>query len=724
MASNTGDYNSVNINPQQLEGFVQSVQSLNMAINLLAGKFEGAPGAYKTAGGVRAEEELEGGGEYGGIQANQKMTQAGKYAREEMQKFINSSVDKRIAMLTSKKIEGISIPGKGVLSNEELAKQASALNQEINDAIVKKFTQQLNTEGTGKISRILDAIEESGVHQLRFGELPLQDVLRAAGTLSQKYYNYSYDKAQQNAAKVAAAGGTPSAIAQAGKVGLIARGLGMIGPGLTAAAKVLGPAEIIGEEARQAYEKTIGTYRELTSSGQLTGQGTMAGFAAKFTQPLSIWQPFGRIGFGTAQEIVQNAREQGFTGPIAGRVEQGMANVISNLGIQVGQATEFFTQSMREGGMSVGQVTQEMNKFHDATFNLNMNINDYTAQILEATNSLRDMGAGQAAPGLAQQITAALPRAYRSPEGTQFLLGAFEKSRGVLASMVGHGANVLNITDQSHARAAWSAMDTLLAREVQRARDQGYKDPNSIANYLSQTSPFFGGTNVNMLQQYIQRMEHGRGIGAQITLSRAQNVLNQRMAAASRKVVRYSQLTGGDLKAKNLVPVYRNMWTHHLTSQAGAGNILAGYRDEGGMGKFHALNEFTTTTGDYYTGRSAVIRGTLEHFGQLHSGPGDMGTFNLAKERKAKEAFIAAARKSHFLSSSQIQELEQAKPFDVQSTLQRIMQAQSGPKVSVGTQVGTITVELGKQAQGLLTLVKERQTGTANGSIQRNHTGG
>lgn len=663
---------NVNISPHQMQGFIDSVNNLNAAINRIAGMPTTA-GQFKT---IRDESELQGEGEIGALEHKQKQETNLVVAR------------RRLAQVESEKnsekqIELLKQYGKYL---DEQAKQISSkmksgkpLLPDLAEDIEKKFQETLDKEGTGRFNRILTAVEESGIRQLRFGELPMQDILRSAGKLAGNYYNYQYGRAAERLGPNATPAQTHAAVSRAGRF------LGALSPFLSTAGKFVGAADVVGDLARSYYEKGIGTYRELTASGQLTGQGTMAGFQAKYLSPLNLWQPFGRIGFGTAQEIVQNTREQGFTGPLAGRMEQGMANVISNLGIQVGQATEFFTQSMREGGMSVGQVTQEMNKFHDATFNLNMNINDYTAQILQATENLRDMGAGTAAPALAQQITAALPRAYRSPEGTQFLTGAFEKSRGVLAAMVGHGANVLNITSQRYARAGWSAMDTLLAREVQRAKDQGYTTPNDIANYLSQTSPFFEGTNVNMLQQYIQRMERGRGLGAQMKMAHAAQAYEQRFGKARKETLRLNQMTSAELQAHNLEPVYEGY---------GRGRVISGYKNR--------------STGKIFSPES--VRSIITH------------TYNVNEANKAKRELIAAARGSHFLTTHQLDELKQANPRDITQILTQIMQRQQGNKVSVGTQIGSITVELGKQAQGLLTLVKERQHALANGSIQSNTT--
>lgn len=700
-------YSTIQLATQQLQGFVQSVQALNTAISQIQGQ-SGGPNPARP-GHWLSSEELEVEGEELALEQQQhSVARRNRYMRnpeftKKVREWINASVDAKISQLKGLEITELNIGGQK-LSQAEIAQKAGEktdLGEQINDIILQKFERDIKAQ-PNRISSILDAIESSGLRQLRFGQLPPQQILRAAGSLAQQYSNY-------RAGEAIAAGKAP---------GRFTSMLGSLGGGLSLMGKAVGAASVISDVARNIYDTGIGDYRALTASGQLTGQGTMAGLAAKYTDPLKIWNPFGRLSFGQAQEIVQSTREQGFTGPMAGQVEQGLAHVVSNLGIQIGQATEFMTQSMREGGMSVGQVTQEMNKFHDATYNLNMNINDYTQQIMESTQQLRDMGAGQAAPGLAQTITSALPRAYRTPEGTGFLTGAFEKSRGVLAAMVGHGANVLNITSQRYARAGWSAMDTLLEREVQRARDQGYTDPNDIANYLSQTSPFFGGTNVNMLQQYIQRVQHGRGLTAQITMSHVANTFNRRMAEAQRKVVRYGQLTESDIKAKNLIPLYGfrdAAGKLHTSTTDTTGMSLIGYRNAN-TGEFHRLGQDTVTTGGYYTG-SGTNR-------VLHSGPGgsDSGTFSIKKEQEAKRALIASARRHHLLSRQDIAQLEKAKPEDVSGLITQMMQRQEGRKVNVGTQVGTITVELGKQAQGLLTLVKERQNAVANSSIRNNQT--
>jgi hypothetical protein len=46
-----------------------------------------------------------------------------------------------------------------------------------------------------RAERILDAVEESGIKQLRYGQLPLQDLLRSAGTLAGRYYQRTATRA-------------------------------------------------------------------------------------------------------------------------------------------------------------------------------------------------------------------------------------------------------------------------------------------------------------------------------------------------------------------------------------------------------------------------------------------------------------------------------------------------------------------------------------------------
>lgn len=654
--------NQVFIAPQQLEGFMESIRSLNIAISRLNGD------AVNT--GDHLGEEDPGTG-------FRRKTVAETYdAQKEFKRIVEKKVEERIPELENMFKSQMVRIGDKTLTPKQMAQKlddpGDDLYQKINEVIVDQMKVTVR-KNQSSFTRIMDAVEDAGLKQLRFGQLPPQQILQGAGQLMQRYAGHRIS---------------------IGKAGRFATGLGAFGEGLSAVGDVLGPATVIAQEAKRVYDSSMGNYRALTSSGQLTGQGTIAGFEAKYVDPLRIFNPFGRLSFGQTQEIVQQTREQGFTGPQAGRVEQGLASVVSHLGIQIGQATQFMTQSMREGGMSVAQVTQEMNTFHDATRNLNMNINDYTQMIMDSTSSLRQMGAGQAAPGLAQQLTAALPRAYRTPQGMQFLTGAFEKSRGVLAGMVGGGANVLNITSQRYARAGWSAMDTLLQREVQRARDQGYTTPNDIANYLSQTSPFFGGTDVNQLQQYIEQVHHGRGITSQLTMSHLSTVYARRFGALERQPVRLRNMTADELKQHNLRALYTGM-NGLSTSPSGRGQKPSFFEN--------------AITGKRYSADS---------FRDVNT-----GHYNINQAAKYKHELVLSAERNHLLTQRQLEELQQANPRDVTSVLTNIMQ-QRGRKVNVSTQIGTVTVELGKEASGLLTLVKERQSALSRGHVNSNQTGG
>jgi hypothetical protein len=659
--------NQVFIAPEQMQGFIDSINSLNTAINRL----NGDPGT-----GYRSSFDDHLGEEEPGTDVVRKTVEQRYDAQKDFKRMVAKSVDERTADLERMFNARMIQVGREALTpaqmSERLENPNDSLYQQINKVIVDKMKVTADRQET-KFTRIMDAVQEAGLKQLRFGQLPPQQILQGAGQLMQRYAAHRVS---------------------IGRGGRIAGGLGALGEGLSAVGDVLGPATVIAQEARRVYDSSMGNYRALTASGQLTGQGTIAGFEAKYVDPLRIFNPFGRLNFGQAQEIVQSTREQGFTGPQAGRVEQGLATVVSNLGIQIGQATQFMTQSMREGGMSVAEVTQEMNTFHDATRNLNMNINDYTQMIMDSTSSLRQMGAGQAAPGLAQQLTAALPRAYRTPQGMQFLTGAFEKSRGVLAGMVGGGANVLNITSQRYARAGWSAMDTLLQREVQRARDQGYTTPNDIANYLSQTSPFFGGTDVNQLQQYIEQVHHGRGITSQLTMSHLSTVYARRFGALERQPVRLRNMTPDELRQHNLRALYRSSTGGYSTTAARGQKPIA-FENE-------------------ITGR----RYGADTFRDV-----DTGHYNINKASRYKHELVLSAERNHLLTQRQLEELKQANPRDVTSVLTNIMQ-QRGRKVDVSTQIGTVTVELGKEASGLLTLVKERNSALSRGHVNSNQTGG
>jgi len=157
--------------------------------------------------------------------------------------------------------------------------------------------------------------------------------------------------------------------------------------------------------------------------------------------------------------------------------------------------------------------------------------------------------------------------------------------------------------------------------------------------------------------------------------------------------MRLRDMTPEELKQLNLQPVY----TYASGSKGGRPQrILEGFRN--------------ISTQKWYT---------PEQFREV-----DTGHYNIKKAQHYQQELVDRLRASHFLTRSQLEKVAQADPRDVGRVLTEVMQRQQGHKVDVSTQVGTITVELGKQASGLLTLVKERQSANSRGHVAANTQGG
>ena len=658
--------NEFSIAPEQIQALIDSVRITNDNIRLLTQGIEGMVKGHARERQQQLRIPAEGITPEGNVTTNLQDKESA-----EAQKTMRSVSHTQEASRQKKRYEQMTDPEKiqymkdiGLMDNKgnvtvngqkltqgQIEQAMNAGTQDVltqlNLAVATQINKVVSDQAPSRIGRILDAAEESGIRQLRFGQLPVQDLLKAVGTLTGKVHEHFYaDQTDQF--------GNVIAPARRGTGGILEKVLG----GVSRTFPIVGQAIAVGEQAgrvfQKIYEKSIGNYRSLTHSGQLTGQGTMAGFEAKYLQPLSLMNPFGMIDFKTAQEIVQQTREKGFTGKQATTVEQGMATVISKLGIEVGQASDFFTQSLREGGMSVNDVVTEMKKFHDAAFNLNMNINDYTQQILDNTNALREEGAGKAAPGIAQALTAAVPVGYRGGEGQKFVQEAAGKARGVLAAMVGGGANVLNIFSQRYANRAYHAFDTLMKQQIAFAESSlpaNQRSLNDIATRLSETSPYFEGMPVDFIQNYIGQLRGGRGVSAQMNIRRQQELYAQRLSAArGTETLKISSMSDEQL---NRLGITRSTVP---TASRGGGRPTYTYKDA--QGNILSGGAFRKTIGSHY------MRDQVE---------------------QAKQELIASLGGT--LTEKQRSEIMKASPFDVNKVLAQIS-GQKGPKVKIDTGQG------------------------------------
>lgn len=553
----------------------------------------------------------------------------------------------------------------------------NVLNEQVGRAMADAAAKQ----APRKIERILDAVEEAGIQQLRYGQLPLQDILRAAGTLAGKRYQarMPLPNVPGFEGEGAASGGRISSF--------ITSALGMAGRGLPVAGQAVAIGQVLGRTVSNLYGRTYGgLYADPARSGQLTGQGWRAGIGARLEAFRLGANPFDLLSMGQATEIVQQARTRGFTGGQGSAVMQGMADVVNRLGIEVGTAADFFATSMRQGGMSVDQVRQEMLKFHDAAFNLNMNINDYTQQILQNTATLRSSGAGAAAPGIAQALTAAAPVGFRTGAGQQAFQQIFQAARGEIAARLGGGANVLNLSSQRFANRSYRMLDTVLQQQIRFAEASlppGQRTPNDIANYLSQVGPYTQGVDPAFLATYIGQMRHGRGVAAQQVFRQSEQAWSQGLAAnrmGNSEVMRIANMTAEQRARLGI--------TESMIPSSRMGGPTAQYRDRAG----------NILSGQAY--RRAI------------------GHYSHTEVETMRNQLLSSI--GPYLTKAQRDELATADPMNVDKILRDISQGR-GPQVGASVQAGLVTIRLkpGMESK-FFELQKAQDKAVSSGAIAPN----
>jgi hypothetical protein len=444
----------------------------------------------------------------------------------------------------------------------------SALNKEI----INSLGLEIEKKAPETAGNILDFLEQSGIRQLQYGQLTVQDILRAAGSLSARAYQ----------ARTPLPGTPEYAAQQAQPPGIASRGLtsvlGVLGGsrGLGLAGQMIGVGQTLARVTSNIYGQTYGAYADVARSGQLTGEGFGAGLRARVDALRLGANPFDLISMAQGREIVQATRERGFTGRGGEDVMEGIRSVVNDLGIQVNQAADFFTDAMRRGGQSVIAVRQELERFDTQAHDLNMNINEYTQAILQSTQTLRQQGAGQAAPALAQSIQAALPVGFRGQEGAQYLSQFIERARGELVGRVGGGATMFNLTSQQFAGRTYQQVDAVMQAAEQRARAVVGPNAslNTVATYMSQVGPYTQGLPVDFIQSYLQRIHHGRGLGAQVALQFA----GENYGAAE------SRLRGTQsLQVREMAPWQRERFLSHagITTHKDATGVTTYFRRDG-----------------------------------------------------------------------------------------------------------------------------------------------
>ena len=433
---------------------------------------------------------------------------------------------------------------------EERTGSEQRIVQAVNAQMQQAIQDRVIKQSESRIGQIFDNIEEAGIRQLRYGQLPLQDILRAAGTLAGKAYtrraaqmDLEAARAEAEAAAVetpttpvegeppqeggAAGGGgvgrdirTAAGAVTLGRflgVGGAARGIGLGMGGLSLATRALplvGQALAIGTVLNQAFTGLSDRfYRGPERAGQVTGEGWRAGVHARFRQFQLGLNPLDMVSNEMAQEIVNAVREQGFTGHLGDSIMDAVKGTINDLGITPVQATEFYTDAIRRGQMTVAEARQEMEHFDDAAHDLSINVSDYTRTVLETTQSLRQAGAGAAAPTIAQAVIASLPPGYaqQAPQ----IFQAVQQNAGIIAARMGIAPQM--VLSQRYAGAATQQLTSIMGTYIPIARTSlqamGIKSPNNndIANWLAQF-PQFQGLGPELIQRMLEQRHRGLGV--------------------------------------------------------------------------------------------------------------------------------------------------------------------------------------------------------------------
>lgn len=616
---------------------------------------------------LRQRNELE--------QRNVLVRQNAAAIEERYRRFQKGSIDDRMAELQrlgmvqrdDRGNRNVTIGGQrypaetvaGALGTNQPSQEQSNLLSQLNQHVGIAMSNAAAVQAPRTVERLLDSVEEAGIQQLRYGQLPLQDILRAAGTLMGRGYQRM----------------TPPpripGVASEEELAMPARGMlsqrlaGMLGMGarwLPVAGQAMALGQTFSRTVQNVYDRTWGNmYAQPTAAGQLTGEGWRAGIGARMEGFKLGANPFDLISMQTAREIVQQARTRGWTGRRGQDVMEGMRSVINDLGIEVGTAADYFTDAMRRGGMSVSEVRTELERFDTSAHNLNMNVNDYTQQIMQNTETLRGQGAGRAAPGIAKSLTAAAPVGWRSGEGQQAFQQIFGAARGEIASRLGGGANILNLTSQRYAPSAYNMLDTIMAQQIRFAEaslppDQ--RTPNDIANYLSQVGPYTQGVPVDFLASYITRMTQNRGVSAQGVFSHAERRWADQLTAnrtQNSQVLRIGHMTDDQLQRLGITK------TRQVTATKGS-----------------------TPPSFTYTTRSGQRLGANAYRRAI-------GNYDADTVEQMRQQLLSDLKP--YLTRQQREQLATASPLDVVQELRNISEG-GGPQRGASIQTGTVTIRL------------------------------
>lgn len=139
-----------------------------------------------------------------------------------------------------------------------------------------------------------------------------------------------------------------------GRWGSIAKGAGLAGMGLAAAATVNTAVQNAGEQIQH--------YRNL---GAQTGGGAVEGAGFEMSARVMSMNPF--ITLEQSRAIMQTALRNGYTGKEFDTLTSMMANNLKDMNMSANETMQLFQTTVAKGGVSVGDFAKEMEHLKDLT---------------------------------------------------------------------------------------------------------------------------------------------------------------------------------------------------------------------------------------------------------------------------------------------------------------------------------------------------------------------
>ena len=393
-------------------------------------------------------------------------------------------------------------------------RQLNLMNR-LNNSLEEAFTREFNEQAPNKAEKILDAIEESGLRQLRYGQLPLQDILRSAGTLSSRYFLGQQARMMEAEDRLRRQGLplTEQAIAGEAGMGRFRRGVNTVA--MPASSLMARGAPALGQALvlKDLFNAATGFTRDMTATGQITGEGFGAGVGARFDAFRLGLNPFDMITGEVAQAIVQGVRQEGFRGQIGDAMNEAVRGVVNDLGISPDSAIQLFAQAVRKTGEEIATARERFEGFDDAARSLSMSVQEYTQIYLSQVETLSAQGFGRGAPGFSQALIQATPRGYANSTLYTDLLsqqGAMIRARAGLTPWAvlqpEQGAQGIEEIIEQYRGIAVGAIG----------------DPNAsnaeIAQFLTTMDTPLKGRSAGEIESFLNRLAEGRGPSSQLEM--------------------------------------------------------------------------------------------------------------------------------------------------------------------------------------------------------------